>query len=303
MKFEVLVLGNSSATPMYDRHPTSQLVNFNEQFFLIDCGEGTQMQLFRYGVKSNKISVIFISHLHGDHYLGLAGLLSSMNLHGRKNELHLYGPAALWDILALQFKHSDTTLRYDLIFHATNPEQAEVIFETPMLKVTSFPLQHRVPTTGFRFDEGPRRAPLIREKIEQWNVPTVFLPLLKRGMDCTDVDGTVYRAEDFTTPAPASRSYAYCSDTRAFATYTDHIQGVDLLYHESTFAHDMLGRAQETLHSTAYEAAQVAQQVGAKRLLLGHYSARYKDLLPLWDEAVPVFPATELSIEGKWFIV
>ncbi len=303
MKFEVLILGNSSATPMYDRHPTSQLLNFNEQFFLIDCGEGTQTQLFRYGVKSNKISYIFISHLHGDHYLGLVGLLSSMNLHGRKNDLYLYGPAALMDILHLQFLHSDTTLRYNLVFRATDPDNTEVILETPMLKVISFPLQHRVPTTGFRFDEGPRLAPLIREKVEQLNIPTVFLPLLKRGVDCTDADGTVYRSKDLTRPAPIPRSYAYCSDTRSFAAYMDHIHNVDLLYHEATFTHDMLARAEETLHATAYEAAQVAGQVNAKRLLLGHYSARYKDLSALLDEALQIFPRTELSIEGKWFIV
>ncbi len=303
MKFEILILGNSSATPIYDRHPTAQLLNFNEQLFLIDCGEGTQMQLVRYGIKSNKISHIFISHLHGDHYLGLVGLLSSMNLNGRKTDLYLYGPAALMEIMDLQFKYSDTTLRYNLIFHATHPDQTEIILKTNLLTVTSFPLQHRVPTTGFRFDEGQRLASLIREKIEKLNIPTVFLPQLKRGIDCVDIDGTVYRAAELTLPAPTPRSYAYCSDTRAFAVYMAHIDHVDLLYHEATFMHDMLDRAEETLHSTAYEAAQVAHLVQAKRLLLGHYSARYKDLFPLWEEARAVFPYTELSVEGKWFNV
>ncbi|NGF57888.1 ribonuclease Z [Parapedobacter sp. SGR-10] len=303
MKFEVLILGNSSATPIYDRHPTAQLLNFNEQFFLIDCGEGTQMQLVRYGIKSNKISHIFISHLHGDHYLGLVGLLSSMNLNGRKTDLHLYGPAALKEIMDLQFKYSDTTLRYNLIFHETHADRAEVVLKTNLLTVTSFPLQHRVPTTGFRFDEGQRLAPLIREKIEQLNIPTVFLPQLKRGIDCVDMDGTVYRAAELTRPAPIPRSYAYCSDTRAYELYMTYIDHVDLLYHETTFMHDMLDRAEETLHSTAYEAAQVAHLVQAKRLLLGHYSARYKDLSPLLEEARAVFPHAELSIEGKWFNV
>ena len=303
MKFEVLILGNSSATPIYDRHPTSQLLNFNEQFFLIDCGEGTQMQLVRYGIKSNKISHIFISHLHGDHYLGLVGLLSSMNLNGRKTELHLYGPAALWDILELQFRYSDTILRYKLIFHETQSEHIETILETNLLTVKSFPLRHRVPTTGFRFDEGQRPSRLIREKIEQLDIPTVFFHQLKKGIDCVDMDGTVYRAAELTIPAPPSRSYAYCSDTRAFEDYMASIGHVDLLYHETTFMHDMLDRAEETLHSTAYEAAQVAQTVQAKKLLLGHYSARYKDLFPLLDEARAVFSHAELSIEGKWFNV
>lgn len=303
MRFSVLILGNSSATPMFDRHPTAQLINFNEQYFLIDCGEGTQMQLSRYGIKSNRIAHIFISHLHGDHYLGLVGLLSSMNLTGRKSDLHLYGPPALHDIIQLHFLHSDTTLQYKLIFHPTRSDRSEVILQMPMLRVTTFPLQHRIPTTGFRFDEGPRLASIIAEKVEKLQVPKVYLSQLKRGIDCTAPDGTVYRSSELTTPAPASRSYAYCSDTRAFAQYVDHIREVDLLYHESTFMQDMLPRAIETYHSTAYEAAQVALQVGAKALLLGHYSARYRDLQPLLKEATAIFPSAQLSAEGKWFNV
>ncbi len=303
MRFEVLILGNSSATPIYERHPTAQILNFNEQLFLIDCGEGTQMQLHRYGIKSNKISRIFISHLHGDHYLGLVGLLSSMNLNGRKSELHLHGPAPLLDILNLQFRYSDTILRYNLHFHPTNPDVEEVIMKSQMLTVKSFPLLHRVATTGFRFDEGKRAASLIPEKIEGKNIPSVFLQQLKKGIDCTDLDGTVYRAAELTRPAPASRSYAYCSDTRAFAGYVEAIQGVDLLYHETTFEHDLVDRAVETLHSTCLEAAQVALEVGAKQLLMGHYSARYKDLTPLLEEAKAVFHASVLSFEGNWYKV
>jgi ribonuclease Z len=261
------------------------------------------MQMHRYGIKSNKISRIFISHLHGDHYLGLVGLLSSMNLTGRKSELHLHGPAPLLDILDLQFKHSDTTLRYNLVFHATNPDVEEVIMKSHMLTVRSFPLLHRVPTTGFRFDEGARAASLIPEKIVGKNIPTVFFQQLKKGIDCTDLDGTVYQAAALTKPAPASRSYAYCSDTRAFAGYMEAIQGVDLLYHETTFDHSLLERAVETFHSTSLEAAQVAVQAGAKRLLMGHYSARYKDLTPLLEEAKEVFDESILSFEGNWYKV
>jgi len=288
---------------MYERHPTAQIVNFNEQLFLIDCGEGTQMQLHRYGIKSNKIAHIFISHLHGDHYLGLVGLLSSMNLHGRKSDLHLYGPAPLIDILNIQFKYSDTQLRYNLFFHATNPEVETVLLQSAMLKVSSFPLLHRVPTTGFRFDEGKRAATLIKERIEEFQVPTVFLPQLKRGIDCEGLQGQQYRASELTLPAPASRSYAFCSDTRAFAAYINSIQQVDLLYHETTFQHDMVDRAQETFHSTSLEAAQVAKQVEAKKLLMGHYSARYKDLTPLLEEARSEFANAALSMEGNWYKV
>ncbi len=303
MRFEVLILGNSSATPIYGRHPTSQVINFNEQLFLIDCGEGTQMQLFRYGIRSNRINHIFISHLHGDHYLGLAGLLSSMHLHGRQSDLHLYGPQALMEILDLQFRYSDTVLKYNLIFHPTNPDTEEVILELPHLKVASFPLYHRVPCTGFRFNEGKRLATLRIEEVECLNIPLPYLKLLKKGIDYVTDDGTRYRAEELTYPAPKSRSYAYCSDTRAFSDYISSIQEVDLLYHESTFLHEMVERATETLHSTALEAAQVAEQVGAKKLLLGHYSARYKELEPLLNEAKLTFPESELSIEGNWYSV
>ncbi|MFD2968020.1 ribonuclease Z [Sphingobacterium bambusae] len=302
-RFEVLILGNSSATPMYGRHPTSQVLNFNEQLFLIDCGEGTQMQLFRYGIRSTKINHIFISHLHGDHYLGLIGLLSSQHLVGRQADLHLYGPAALKEIIDLQFKHSDTQLRYNLVFHPTNPHQPELILDTVALKVSSFPLLHRIDCTGFRFDEGKRSAVLRTEKVQQMQVPVAYLKLLKRGIDCVDKNGTVYKAAELTFPPPAARSYAYCSDTVMNEAYFESIQAVDLLYHESTFLHDMVDRAKETFHTTSLEAAQVAQTVGAKKLLLGHYSARYKDLQPLLEESSTVFPRTALSEEGKWFPV
>jgi len=262
MKFEVLVLGAGSATPAYGRHPSAQVVNFNESLFLVDCGEGTQERLSRYGVRAGRINHVFISHLHGDHYFGLPGLLSSMHLNGRTNDLHLYGPAGLREILDLQFRHSGTVLKFNLVFCPTNPEARETVLEIPRLRVDSFPLRHRVPCTGFRFDETGRAS-----------------------------------------KHPAARSYAYCSDTRAFAGYMDAVRNVDLLYHESTFLHEMAGRAEETLHSTALEAAQVARQSGAKKLLLGHYSARYKDLGPLLEEARSVFPESELAVEGEVFSI
>lgn len=302
-RFEVLILGNSSATPMYDRHPTSQVLNFNEQLLLIDCGEGTQTQLYRYGVKSTRINHIFISHLHGDHYLGLMGLLSSQHLVGRRAEIHLYGPSALKEILEVHFKHSDTQLRYPLVFHPTNPNQQETIWETEHLRVTSFPLKHRIDCTGFRFDEKERVASLKKEEVERLDIPLPYRKLLKEGIDYLAPDGTVYAAKDLTYPAPAARSYAYCSDTVMDPNYFAAIQNVGLLYHEATFLHDRVDRAKETFHTTSLEAAQIAQTVGAEKLLLGHYSARYKDLRPLLDESRSVFTETELSEEGKWFLV
>lgn len=302
-RFEVLILGNSSATPMYDRHPTAQVLNFNEQMFLIDCGEGTQTQLYRYGVKSSRINHIFISHLHGDHYLGLVGLLSSQHLVGRKAELHLYGPSALKEILELHFKYSDTQLRYPLIFHPTDPHRREVILETDSLKISSFPLRHRIECTGFRFDEKERSATLKKDEVERLGIPVPYLKLLKKGVDYVADDGTIYKAKDLTYPAPPPRSYAYCSDTVMSEDYFEAIQQVDLLYHEATFLHDRVDRAKETFHTTSLEAAQIAVAVGAKKLLLGHYSARYKDLQPLLEESRTVFRQTALSEEGKWFLV
>lgn len=303
LRFEVLILGNSSATPMFERHPTSQVINYNEQLFLIDCGEGTQMQLSRYGIKSNRIDHIFISHLHGDHYLGLVGLVSSMHLVGRKADLHIYGPAPLQEILELHFKYSETVIRYNIIFHVTNPDREEVIYETRMLTVRSFPLIHRISCTGFRFDEGKRAATLKADLVERYNIPKVYFAALKKGIDYVDPQGKVFKAEELTLPPPASRSYAYCSDTVRHPIYLSSIQGVDLLYHESTFLHDMVDRAKETFHTTSLEAAEIAKEVGAKKLLLGHYSARYRTLQPLLDEARTIFPETELSVEGKWFLV
>lgn len=303
LRFEVFVLGNSSATPMFERHPTSQVVNYNEQLFLIDCGEGTQMQLSRYGLKSSRIDHIFISHLHGDHYLGLVGLLSSMHLVGRKSALHIYGPAPLEEILGVHFRYSQTTIRYPLHFHPTNPEREEVVFESRVLTVRSFPLVHRIDCTGFRFDEARRPSTLKADLAESLGIPQAYYSRLKNGMDYVDPQGRIFRSVDLTTPAPPPRSYAFCSDTRRDACYLNAIEGVSLLYHESTFAHDMLDRAKETFHSTAREAGEIAKQVNAQKLLLGHYSARYRNLEPLLQEARQSFPQTDLSIEGKWFLV
>lgn len=303
IRFEVLVLGNSSATPIFERHPTSQIINYNEQLFLIDCGEGTQMQLSRYGIKSNRIDHIFISHLHGDHYLGLVGLLSSMHLVGRKSELHIYGPAPLQEILAVHFKYSETVIRYPIIFHVTNPKEEELLYSSRMINIKSFPLVHRIECTGFRFDEGKRSATILAEKVEPLGIPKPYYSLLKKGIDYVDPQGNVHAAAELTQPGPESRSYAYCSDTVRHPIYLPAIEGADLLYHESTFLDDMRDRAKETFHTTCLEAAEIALESKVKKLLLGHYSARYKVLTPLLEEARAIFPNTDLSVEGKWYLV
>ncbi len=303
MRFDVLILGSSSATPIYGRHPTAQLININEHLYLVDCGEGTQTRLIKYGIRSNRIKHIFISHLHGDHYLGLIGLVSSMHLVGRKDELHIYGPPALREIIDMHFLHSQTVLRYPLHFHATQDQTEELIFENEKLRVTSFPLSHRIACTGFRFDEKGQLPAINREKAEAIGVPHAYFSLIKRGHDFTAADGTVYRWQDLTYAPMPPRSYAYCSDTVRTAAYLPHIQHVDLLYHEATFLHDMLERAADTYHTTALQAGEIATEVGARKLLIGHYSARYKDLGPLLEESKRTFDETQLAIEGNWYTI
>lgn len=303
MKFDVLILGSSSATPIYGRHPTAQLINVNEQLYLVDCGEGTQVQLIKYGIRSNRIKHIFISHLHGDHYLGLIGLISSMHLVGRKDDLHVYGPPGLKEIIDLHFLHSQTVLRYMLHIHTTQDETKNVVFENENIQVSTFPLNHRIACTGFRFDEKKRLPSINREKVSAIGIPPTHLPSIKRGQDYTAPDGTVHHWQDLTIAPPPSRSYAYCSDTVRTSSYLPFIQYVDLLYHEATFLHEMLDRAVDTYHTTALQAAEIAAEVGAKRLLIGHYSARYKDLKPLLQESKSVFEATQLALEGNWYSI
>jgi len=301
MRFDVTILGSSSATPIFNRYPSAQLLNINERYFLIDCGEGTQLQLLRNGIKSQRIEHIFISHLHGDHYLGLIGLLSSMHLNGRKKPVYIYAPAELKEILEIQFKYSQTDIRYPIEYYFTNPEVPEKIFENQDVIVETIILEHRIPCTGFKFTQKKRLRKLLKEKVEELNLPLPAIHLFKRGFDFTDMDGKVYKSADFTTDPDVPRSYAYCSDTICNWKYMDSIQGVDTLYHESTFMHDMLDRAQETFHTTALQAAEIAVKANVKQLLLGHFSARYRELEPLLEEAKTLFPNSKLAIEGTIF--
>lgn len=301
MKFEVTILGSSSATPVYNRNPTAQLLNCNEKFYLIDCGEGTQQQLIRFGFKANKIDYIFISHLHGDHYFGLIGLLSSLHLNGRVKPLYIFAPAALEEILALQFKYSETVIRYPIEFVATQTDAPAQIFENADLTVETFVLNHRIPCTGFSFVQKKRLRKLMIEKLESEQIPVEYYPLLKRGVDLDLPDGGILRNEDYTTDSDRPKKYCYCSDTLFDERYLESIQNCDTLYHEATFLHEMLDRANQTHHTTALQAAEVAKVTGAAKLLIGHFSSRYKSLQPLLDEARTVFEETELAIEGITF--
>lgn len=301
MTFEVTILGSSSATPVYNRNPTAQLLNCNEKFYLIDCGEGTQQQLIKFGLKASKVDYVFISHLHGDHYFGLIGLLSSMHLNGRIKPMHIFAPLALKEILELQFKHSDTHLRYELIYHVIEANESAVIFENSDLIIETIILNHRIPCTGFKFSEKKRLRKLVVEKLEAANVPIEYYPILKRGVDLTLPNGDVYLNVDYTTDSATPKSYAYCSDTLMDERYFEKIKNCDTLYHEATFLHEMLERAKETHHTTALQAAEIANIVQAKKLLLGHFSSRYKTLGPILEEAKAIFDHTELALEGQTY--
>jgi ribonuclease Z len=303
MKFEVTILGSSSATPIYNRNPTAQALNVNDRLYLIDCGEGTQQQMLRFDIKPSRIDHIFISHLHGDHYLGLVGLLSSMHLNGRIKPLKLFGPAHLIEIIEMQLKYSETTLQYPIDFALTNTEKAEVIVENDDVIVETIPLDHRIACTGFIFKEKKRLRKLQKDKLEDLAIPVQYFTALKKGKDYVANDGTIYKNDTLTTDSERPKSYAYCSDTICNPQYFDQINNVDLLYHEATFLNEMLDRAKETHHTTALQAGNIAVQTNAKKLLIGHFSARYKSLDELLTEAQSVFPATELAIEGKTFVI
>ncbi len=297
MTFILKILGSNAATPAYGRYPTSQLLQIEQEYFLIDCGEGAQFQLLKYRCKPNRIGHILISHLHGDHFYGLIGLLVTMNLNGRTEPLHLYGPPPLSDMLTTLLRCSETWLVYPLHFHPLTPEIA-IIFENEVLTVSTIPLHHGIPCTGFLFQEKPHKHRLIREKLPH-ELSVHQLRQLKEGNDLVDEHGKLlYANSHLTLPPRKSRSYAYCSDTAYHEPILTQIQGVDLLYHEATFMADKAERAAQTLHSTTHQAATMAHLAAVGQLLIGHYSARYKDLTPLLEEARSIFPATELGIEG-----
>jgi ribonuclease Z len=303
MKFEVTILGSSSATPIFNRNPSAQVLNINERLYLIDCGEGTQQQMLRFDIKASRIDHIFISHIHGDHYLGLVGLLSSMHLNGRVKPLKLFGPPQLKEIIDLQFKYSETILQYAIDFITTDADKTEIILDNPDIIVETIPLDHRIPCTGFLFREKRRLRKIIKEIIAELNIPIEYYSAIKKGADYTSPDGKLYKNKDITIDPAEPKTYAYCSDTLYNENYFKQISKSDMLYHESTFMNDMLDRAQTTYHTTALQAGNVALKTNAKKLLIGHFSARYKTLNDLLDEARSVFADTELAIEGKTFIV
>lgn len=303
MSFELTILGCSSASPTSHRNPSSQILQHNEQLFLIDCGEGTQVQLRRRKIKFSKINHIFISHLHGDHYFGLIGLISTFHLSGRQNDLHIYAPAKLKEIIDLQLKASSTWLEYKLYFHPHDFENPGIIFENDKLSVQSIRLKHRIPTNGFVFREKIKPRSINRKMVDAFEVPVYALNKIKQGEDYLCDDGKTIPNEKLTFDPPAPVSYAYCSDTMYYEPIIEEVKGVDCLYHESTFMEDMRARAIKSFHSTTLDAATIAKKAGVGKLIIGHYSARYNDLEPLLLEAQSVFANTELGEEGKSYMI
>lgn len=300
--FELTILGCSSATPTSTRNPTAQLLNIAERFFLIDCGEATQIQLRKFKLKFQRINHIFISHLHGDHYLGLIGLLSSMHLLGRSVEIHIYCPAELQEIIDIQYKYSQTRLNFPIIYHPHKYINNDLIFEDEKVEVRTILLNHRIPCCGFVFMEKPLPANISKDIIQHYEIPVEQIMAIKHGADLITSSGEIV-PNIMLVNSKKPRSYAYCSDTCYDESILEFIKGVNLLYHEATFMNDKLERAKETYHSTAIQAATIATKAEAGKLMIGHYSARYKDLQPLLDEAKSVFENTVLAIEGESTVI
>jgi ribonuclease Z len=299
--FQLTILGSSGALPAYGRAPSSQYLVIQNRHFLIDCGEGTQMQLSKLNLSHHRLEHIFISHLHGDHYLGLVGLLLTMHLYGRVNPLHLYSFPGLAEIITTHFRHSTSSLNFRIHFHPLVANEVRTIFEDNAVTVETIPLHHRIHCSGFLFREKvkPRRidkAKLIKGMMLQ------HIASLKSGRDVHDDNGNVlYRSDDFTLSPHKSFSYAYCSDTGFHPVLAEQLAEVDLLYHEATFMDSEKAKAIETFHSTAADAANLARLANAGKLLLGHFSARYRELDDLLVEARAIFPTTELAVESSTF--
>ena len=298
MSFKLTILGCSSAIPTINRNPTAQLMNVNERFFLIDCGEGTQVQLRKYQLSFQRINHIFISHLHGDHYFGLIGLISSMHLLGRNKELHIYAHKELKEIIDLQLKASNTELNYPLFFHFLPEEVETIILEDDNIKVSNLILDHSIKCSGFLFEEKRSPRKIIKTQIEKYNVPFDKMNSLRNGVDWINRQGEIIHNSILTTESALPNRYAFCSDTRYDEALIEKIKQVDLLYHETTFMADLEDRADKTGHSTSFQAATIAKKAKVKKLIIGHYSQRYKNLESLLEETKEIFPNTFLSFAG-----
>lgn len=297
-KFELDILGCGSAIPTTLHNPSSQVLNIREKLFMIDCGEGTQLQFRRSRLRFGRLNQIFISHLHGDHCFGLIGLISTLALLGRTGNLTIHSVPGLEEVLRPQIDFFCKDNPFQVKIETFDPKKSEIIYEDRSLTVKTIPLSHRVPCAGFLFQEKQKDAHLLVDMVKFYNIPLKELTAIKQGADFVTEDGVVVANERLTTPAEPARSYAYCSDTAYNEKIIPIIEGVDLLYHEATFATSEALRAKQTGHSTAAQAAEIAKLANVKKLMLGHFSARYTDNKILLDEAIKIFPNTILANEG-----
>lgn len=294
--FAVTILGNNSAVPAFNRHPTSQVVTYDGTNYLVDCGEGTQIQLINYKIRRSKISHIFISHLHGDHYFGLIGLISSFGLLNHQQDLHIFGPSPLKEIMELQLKVADTRLPYNLFIHTLTGEAT--LLDTDKLTVRCFPTNHRVECYGFAFIEKKQPRKISPEKAKEMEIPSAFYDRLKNGEDYIAKDGNLIKNETVTQPAELGRRYAFCADTKYDERLLEHVSGFDMIYHETTYLDNLRERAEERFHSTSKQAALFAHKARVKKLLIGHFSSKYDTLEEFETEAREIFVNTDLALEG-----
>lgn len=296
-KFELYILGCGSALPTTRHFPTSQVLNVRDKLYMIDCGEGAQLQFRKSRLKFSRLNHIFISHLHGDHCFGLWGLISTLNLLGRTAELHIYSPRGLEALLLPTLAFFNRQMTYRVLFHEFDTDKPSLVYEDRSLTVTTIPLRHRIPCCGFLFAEKQGLNHIVREMVDFYKVPLFEMNRIKNGADYVTPEGEVVPNRLLTRPADPPRRYAYCSDTICLPGLAAQLRGVDLLFHEATFASDNLGRAKETYHTTAAQAAELARSAGVKKLLIGHFSARYEDESVLLEEAREIFPETLLASE------
>jgi ribonuclease Z len=298
--FGVTILGNNSALPAYNRHPTAQVITLNDHLFLLDCGEGTQMQMNLYKVRRSRINHIFISHLHGDHYFGLPGLITSYGLLGRVHDLHLYAPSPLQNILGLQLSVSDTKLPYKLHFHSL--ENETMLIDDEKFSVESFRVFHRIDCWGFIFREKRKPRKINLEATTKYNVPVEFFERLKQGEDFI-FDDKIISNEILTMPNKPSKMYAYSADTLFSESLAEKVYNANLLYHEATYLKDKSDKAISRFHSTSAQAATIAKLANVKKLIIGHFSSTYETLDEFLSEAKEIFLNTQLALEGQTFLI
>lgn len=301
LKSNLHILGCGSALPTKNHFPSSQILELREKQYMIDCGEGSQIQLKQFGVKTNRMGHIFISHLHGDHCFGLFGLISTFGLMNRTADLHIHAHPDLERLMTPMLNYFNTDLPFNLIFHPIDPAKHALIHEDRSVEVYSIPLKHRVPSCGFLFQEKEGFRHIKKDMIDFYNIPVSKISRLRLGEDYVGEEGETIPNDLLTTPPTPPLRYAYCSDTAYNESVIPIIEGADMLYHESTFAESEAVRARQTMHSTARQAAQIAQRANVKKLILGHFSARYANKNILLNEAKAIFENTELAEDGKIF--